>query len=75
MIFKKNISSLHLPHNKHTAGCKPEPIAAPKEVLLPMDMHSGGLAVPVVNVGEYVRVGQLIAKDSHLLFMQLFLVQ
>ena len=64
MIFKKNISSLHLPHNKHTAGCKPEPIAAPKEVLLPMDMHSGGLAVPVVNVGEYVRVGQLIAKED-----------
>ena len=32
MIFKKNISSLHLPHNKHTAGCKPEQIAAPKEV-------------------------------------------
>ena len=64
MIFKKNISSLHLPHNKHTAGCKPEKIAAPKEVLLPMDMHSGGLAVPVVSVGEYVRVGQLIAKED-----------
>ena len=64
MIFKKNISSLHLPHNKHTAGCEPEQIAAPKEVLLPMDMHSGGLAVPVVSVGEYVRVGQLIAKED-----------
>ena len=64
MIFKKNISSLHLPHNKNTAGCTPEKIAAPKEVLLPMDMHSGGLAVPVVSVGEYVRVGQLIAKED-----------
>ena len=64
MIFKKNISSLHLPHNKNTAGCKPERIAAPKEVILPMDMHSGGLAVPVVSVGEYVRVGQLIAKED-----------
>ena len=64
MIFKKNISTLHLPHNKHTAGCEPEQIAAPKEVLLPMDMHSGGLAVPVVSVGEYVRVGQLIAKED-----------
>ena len=64
MIFKKNISSLHLPHNKNTAGCKPVRIAAPKEVILPMDMHSGGLAVPVVSVGEYVRVGQLIAKED-----------
>lgn len=64
MIFKKNISSLHLPHNKNTAGCVPVRIAAPKEVILPMDMHSGGLAVPVVSVGEYVRVGQLIAKED-----------
>ena len=64
MIFKKNISSLHLPHNKNTAGCKPVRIADPKEVILPMDMHSGGLAVPVVSVGEYVRVGQLIAKED-----------
>ena len=64
MIFKKNISSLHVPHNQNTAGCTPERIAAPKEVLLPMDMHSGGLAVPVVSVGEYVRVGQLIAKED-----------
>ena len=64
MSLKKNISSLHLPHNKHTAGCKPVRIADPKEVILPMDMHSGGLAVPVVNVGDYVRVGQLIAKED-----------
>ena len=64
MFFKKNISSLHLPHNKHTAEIKPVRISDPKEVILPMDMHSGGLAVPVVNVGEYVRVGQLIAKED-----------
>ena len=64
MFFKKNISSLHLPHNKNTAGCKPVRIADPKEVILPMDMHSGGLAVPVVSAGEYVRVGQLIAKED-----------
>ena len=64
MKLKKNISSLHLPHNKNTAACKPVRIADPKEVILPMDMHSGGLAVPVVSVGEYVRVGQLIAKED-----------
>ena len=63
-MFKKNISSLHLPHNKNTAECVPVKIAAPSEVILPMDMHSGGLAVPVVSVGEYVRVGQLIAKED-----------
>ena len=65
MIFKKkNISSLHLPHNKNTAGCVPVEINAPKEVLLPMDMHSGHVAEPVVSVGEHVKVGQLIAREE-----------
>ncbi len=63
-MFKKNISSLHLHHNKHTDACVPVRIAGPKEVILPMDMHSGGLAEPIVNVGDYVRVGQLIAREE-----------
>ena len=63
-MFKKNISSLHLPHNKNTAECVPVKIAAPSEVILPMDMHSGHVAEPVVNVGDYVRVGQLIAREE-----------
>ena len=56
MAFRKNISSLHLPHNKNTASCTPVRIATPKEVILPMDMHSGEKAVPIVSVGDYVRV-------------------
>ena len=64
MIFKKNISSLHLPHNKHTAECVPVRINAPKEVLIPMDMHSGHVAEPIVSVGDYVKVGQLIAREE-----------
>lgn len=64
MAFRKNISSLHLAHNKHTAGCEPVRIAIPQEVILPMDMHSGGAAVPIVNVGDHVLVGQLIAKED-----------
>ena len=65
MIFKKkNISSLHLPHNKNTAECVPTKINAPKEVLLPMDMHSGHVAEPIVSVGDYVKVGQLIAREE-----------
>ena len=64
MGFRKNISSLHLAHNKNTAGCTPVRIATPSEVILPMDMHSGNVAVPIVNVGDYVRVGQLIAREE-----------
>lgn len=64
MIFKKDISSLHVPHNKHTAGCEPVKIETPKEVILPMNMHSGNVAEPIVNVGDHVYVGQLIAREE-----------
>ena len=64
MKFKKEISSLHVPHNKHTAGCIPERIAPPAEVILPMNMHSGNVAEPIVSVGDRVRVGQLIAREE-----------
>ncbi|MBO5973188.1 MAG: electron transport complex subunit RsxC, partial [Clostridia bacterium] len=58
----KNISTLKLHHNKHTAGSQAAPIAPPEEVLLPMTMHSGSPAEPIVAAGDYVRIGQLIAK-------------
>ena len=62
--MKKEISSLHVPHNKHTAGCEPVRIDLPKEVVLPMNMQSGHDAEPVVNVGDHVKVGQLIAREE-----------
>lgn len=62
--MKKEISSLHVPHNKHTAGCEPVRIALPREVVLPMNMHSGHDAVPMVAVGDHVKVGQMIAREE-----------
>ena len=62
--MKKNISSLHVPHNKHTEACEPVRIETPKEVVLPMNMHSGHDAEPIVQVGDYVKVGQLIAREE-----------
>lgn len=62
--MKKDISSLHVPHNKHTARCVPVRIEAPKEIVLPMNMHSGHDAEPIVSVGDYVKVGQLIAREE-----------
>lgn len=64
MKVRKNISTLHLPHHKDTAGVPSVRIAPPAEVLLPLSMHSGAPAVPVVAVGDYVRVGQLIAEEG-----------
>ena len=62
--MKKRISSLKLPHYKGTAGCAAVRIPAPKEVLLPMNMHSGTAAEPVVQPGDHVLVGQLIAREE-----------
>ena len=62
--MKKEISSLHVPHNKHTADCVPVRIDLPHEVVLPMNMHSGHDAEPIVQVGDHVKVGQLIAREE-----------
>ena len=62
--MKKDISSLRVPHNKHTAACEPVRIDLPKEVVLPMNMHSGHEAEPIVQVGDTVKVGQLIAREE-----------
>ncbi len=62
--MKKKVSRLKVPHNKHTAGCASVPVTPPPEVVLPLSMHSGAPAEPVVQVGDYVRVGQLIGKEG-----------
>ena len=64
MSLKRTISSLKLPHYKGTAGMAAVRMAVPAEVLLPMNMHSGQAAEPIVQVGEHVTVGQLIAREE-----------
>ena len=39
-------------------------IETPTEVILPMNMHSGHDAEPVVSVGDHVKVGQLVAREE-----------
>ena len=41
-----------------------ERIATPSEVLLPVCQHIGAPATPIVNVGDYVKVGQKIAEAN-----------
>ncbi len=57
-IFKLN--GVHLKHCKNTAGRRPERIGIPKTVTIPMSMHIGAPAKPVVKIGDAVKVGQLI---------------
>lgn len=62
--MRKNISTLKLPHYKSTASKESVRMAVPKEVLLPLNMHSGQAAEPVVAAGDHVTVGQLIAREE-----------
>ncbi len=61
-MFSKKLHGVHVPHRKNTAEEKPQRIPTPEVVSIPMSMHIGAPAKPVVNVGEEVKVGQLIAE-------------
>lgn len=58
----KMLKGIHVPHHKNTQGTKAVYLPVPKEVEIPMSMHIGAPAKPVVKVGETVHVGQLIAE-------------
>lgn len=60
----RKINGLHAPHRKNTAGFKPEKIPVPEktEITLTMSGLAGRPAVSVVNVGDTVKVGQLIGE-------------
>ncbi|MDR2543210.1 MAG: electron transport complex subunit RsxC [Treponema sp.] len=56
------VGGVHAPHLKNTASNVPEVLPVPAEVRLPMSMHAGKAANPVVAVGDYVKVGQIIGE-------------
>jgi len=62
--YKCRSSGVKVPHNKNTAASAPEAIPVPPEVKLPMSMHTGAPANPVVKAGDYVKVGQVIGEAA-----------
>jgi len=58
----KKLGGVWTPHHKYTANSAPQIIPTPAEVKLPMSMHSGTPAKPVVAVGDNVKVGQVIGE-------------
>ncbi len=64
MFGKKFLGNVRIPHRKNTGEMSPVKMSSPAEVLLPMDQHMGEPAVPVVKVGDEVKVGQLVAEAS-----------
>lgn len=56
------LNGVHVPHRKHTADMTAVRMDAPSSVTLPMSMHIGAPARPIVKVGDLVKVGTPIAE-------------
>ena len=59
-LFKLN--GVRVPHRKNTASMPAVRMPAPKTVTIPVLMHIGKPAVPVVKAGDHVCVGDIIAR-------------
>ena len=60
--MSKRMNGVHVPHYKNTAACAPNRMPVPAQLVIPMAMHIGARANPVVKAGDTVKVGQLIAE-------------
>ena len=58
------LGKTNIPHCKNTENMPPVPITPPSEVLLPLSQHIGAPAIPVVKVGDEVKIGQKIAEGA-----------
>ena len=58
------LHGVRVPHRKNTAGMSPLYMDTPKVVCIPMNMHIGKPATPVVKAGDSVCVGTLIGEQS-----------
>jgi electron transport complex protein RnfC len=58
-----SLRGIKLPHRKGTLSTV-RVLENPKSVVIPMQMHIGAPATPVVKVGDEVKVGTLIAEGS-----------
>ena len=57
-----HLHGVHVPHRKHTQNKPVLRMDLPKTVTIPMSMHIGAPSVPIVKVGDEVKVGQKIAE-------------
>lgn len=58
------IGGIHPPSNKLSVNKKVEILALPEKVYIPVSQHIGAPAIPVVQRGDQVKVGTLIAKSA-----------
>lgn len=64
MLKTFKVGGVHPPENKISAGKKIEQLPIPKTVFIPVAQHIGAPSTAVVNKGDVVKTGQIIAKSS-----------
>lgn len=64
MLKTFKVGGVHPPENKLSAGKKIEELPIPKTVFIPVAQHIGSPSTAVVNKGDVVKTGQIIAKSS-----------
>ena len=64
MLKTFKVGGVHPPENKISAGKKIEKLPIPKTVFIPVAQHIGAPSTAVVNKGDVVKTGQIIAKSS-----------
>ena len=60
----KDLHGIHIPGHKNTSAMKATKLPLPQSVVIPMAMHIGAPAKPVVKVGDHVilHVGYALQK-------------
>lgn len=58
------IGGIHPPENKITADKAIESLAIPQSVIIPISQHIGAPSTPVINKGDSVKTGQVIATGK-----------
>jgi electron transport complex protein RnfC len=58
------LGGVHPPENKLSASCRIRDLEIPQSVILPLGQHLGAPARPVVNKGDKVKTGQLVASGD-----------
>lgn len=64
MLKTFRIGGVHPPENKLSAEEKIKVLPLPEQVIIPLSQHIGAPATPVVQKGDTVKAGQLIAQAT-----------
>src|SRR5659263_104183 len=63
-LNKKHLHSIEAGHFKHTAGCESEVMPVSDFVKISMSQNIGAPCKPLIQKGDYVKVGQLIGDTD-----------